>query len=259
MDQCIVRVLENVAIAKDYYQLRIQLPENHGLPEAGQFLTFRIGEGIAPLLRRPFAFSAYNSKLGQAEIIYERRGNATQILTSYAPNDQIDYLGPLGNRFPMPTANVQPILVGGGIGMGPILFLYNTMISKGLNPVLAIGSRNADRLPRLPESTIVATDDGSLGHQGTVLGALQNKIATSVGTKIEMYTCGPSVMMQNLWQWAHTAFPGTRVHVSLEQTMACAVGACMGCVVKTTHPRPYARVCTEGPVFLAHEIAWGEV
>lgn len=247
-------VLSNQAIAEACFRLEFRVPPNQTGPRPGQFLTIKVGEGIAPLLRRPFAYAAHDASSGVSSVIYERRGNATRILGSYREGDELDVLGPLGNSFAPPAAGRRPVLVAGGIGIGPILFLYNDLLSQGHQPLLFVGGRSKARLPlaALPEGAIVCSDDGSVGRPGTVLQALQAS-AEFDPAAAELYLCGPHGMMKACARAYQDALP---CWVSMEQTMACAVGACMGCVVKIHHEKKYARVCAEGPVFAASLVDW---
>lgn len=257
MQHIVTKVSANTEIALDYHALDFVMPPDFQVPEPGQFLTIRVGEGISPLLRRPFAFADCDSGTGLARIIYEKRGKATLALSDYKPGDKLDIVSPLGNTFPLPSNGNRPVLVAGGIGIGPMLFLYGKFKAMGLDPILVLGSRNGDRIPLLPEGVLICTDDGSRGMKGNVLKALGNlDTLLTAGSMPEFYACGPHIMMEKLYFWALERYPEARTWVSLEQTMACAVGACMGCVVKVNHPKPFARVCTEGPVFDAAFINW---
>jgi dihydroorotate dehydrogenase electron transfer subunit len=252
-------VLENRSIADGCQLLRFRLPQGHQSPRPGQFLTLRVGSGISPLLRRPFAYSGYDQAEGTAEIIYERRGGATRLLSAYQAGEALDLIGPLGNTFPPPGAGRHPVLVAGGIGIGPMLFLYRSLLRDGLSPSLLVGARSASRLPMacLPEDALVCTDDGSLGFHGTVIGRLEAGIGPE-RNNLSLHSCGPHGMMRALAAWADPGDGRDAVPawVSLEQTMACAVGACMGCVVKTHHEKQYSRVCADGPVYSAATVDW---
>lgn len=252
------KVLANEVVASGVYKLVARVPEPFEIPQVGQFLTIRIGEGIAPLLRRPFAYSNFDSSNGTLELIYEKRGNATSLLSSYQANDSIDILGPLGKGFTMPANGTLPVLLAGGVGIGPMLFLYQELVNHGFKPILIVGARSAERLPRelFPKATILYTDDGSIGGKGTVLDGLISLKSRSLLNHPLLYLCGPHVMMRVVYLWSKSNLSKASVQVSLEQTMGCAVGACMGCVVKIHHQKGFARVCCEGPVFDGDLINW---
>lgn len=243
-------VLDNTAVADSTYLLRFAWDGPPAAP--GQFVTVRIGDGAVPLLRRPFAFAGCRD--GEAEVVYEVRGDATRLLASAAPGAHIDVLGPLGNRFP-PPESVDAVLVAGGIGLGPMRYLAAHIQATHVRSVFLIGARTAARLPRrdlLPGGDVrTATDDGSEGHRGTVLDLLR-ELPDSVLRESTVYACGPHPMLAAIAHLRRSS-PG-RTWVSMEQTMGCGVGACMGCAIGTT--TGYKRVCTEGPVFDAREVVW---
>ncbi|HUX51060.1 MAG TPA: dihydroorotate dehydrogenase electron transfer subunit [Spirochaetia bacterium] len=257
MEHRTVLVLSNRQIAKDYFELTFAWPERLQAPFPGQFLTIRMSESFVPLLRRPFAFSRFNAQTLEAALIYQKVGPATAILASVCAGDSLDMLVPLGNRFPAPQSGRRPVLVAGGIGMGPIFFFAQELLQSGVKPLLVVGARNVAFTPSMElfdsVDTIICTDDGSRGFAGTVVDYLRQH-AEKVGADAELYGCGPTGMLEALA--AYSTESGFPLWVSLEQTMGCAVGACMGCVVTVRGPAQYARVCTEGPVFAAEEIVW---
>ena len=242
MQHLLCTVMENQLVAESCYRLVFKYPEEHQAPLPGQFLTIRIGNGISPLLRRPFAFSAYQANSACGEIVYERRGSATRLLASYLPGEELDLIAPLGNAFPPLTAGHHAVLVAGGIGIGPMLFLYHNLKASGQTVSLLVGARNASRLPLscLPAEAQLCTDDGSAGFRGTVLQYLDQEFNAAVPLPT-LFACGPHGMMKAVSAWA--ALRQASCWVSMEQTMACAVGACMGCVVKVHHEKQYSRVC----------------
>ncbi len=256
------RVISNRDVALDYYQMDFEWPHTVATPEPGQFFTVRITESAVPLLRRPFGLSGFSAgtdadSAGVASMIYWRRGPGTVLLAGYERGDVIGVMGPLGVRFPDPSPGAIPILVAGGVGIGPILFLANTLAAGGLAPLLLMGARTAASLPRVSVHRHVqvrrATDDGSTGFRGTAIELLHQTISISTGP-MEIYLCGPDPMLRAGHECASRH--GLPAWVSMEQTMGCAVGACMGCAVRVHGEPRYARVCTEGPVFRSTDIAW---
>ncbi|MFW5688570.1 MAG: dihydroorotate dehydrogenase electron transfer subunit [Spirochaetota bacterium] len=252
------RVTANREIARDYLQMDLEWPADAPAPEPGQFLTLRAGSGPAPLLRRPFGICAFSEAVGPtASLIYWRRGPATRLLAGLEPGDQIDVLAPLGVGFPDPPEGAVPVLVAGGVGVGPLLYLANHLAQLGSSPIMLLGARTNAYLPSLELDTAVqlrlATDDGSHGFHGTVIELLRRTIPVTGGA-IELYLCGPDRMLASGHAVAQEY--GIPAWVSMEQTMGCAVGACMGCAVRVHTRERYARVCTEGPVFRSTEIVW---
>ncbi len=248
-----VPILENREIARDYYQLVFKTTTfGKGTVLPGQFLTIRISDSTAPLLRRPFAFSSWDNDT--ASIIYQRRGPGTEALAGKHGGDKIDIIAPLGNSWPAPAAGETAVLVAGGIGMGPILFQAAAYKAEGISFKLIVGARTSAFLPSdgiLEElDAVIATDDGSRGLQGTVSNALE----TLKISKPHYYACGPHPMMKAVHDRA--VIDDNPCTVSMEQTMACGVGACMGCVIQLTGTDRYARVCADGPIFDSREILW---
>jgi dihydroorotate dehydrogenase electron transfer subunit len=224
------------------------------------------------LLRRPLAFAAFTE--GKAYALYQIRGAATRALAAREEGSSLDIIGALGNSFPMPLQDESPILLGGGIGIGPILFLHTLLDSldhpAAHRPELFLGFRSAAFIPdfstqlppglrSLSESLSIAriaTDDGSRGYAGTVMGALTAESAAPEAqpkTPAHFYGCGPAPMLAALDTFAATR--ASAAHVSVEQWMACGVGACFGCVLPAAKGG-YLRACADGPVFSSGDIAW---
>lgn len=293
-------VVVNRQISEDMRELEFQWPNDAPEPAPGQFLTVRCTAGTDPLLRRPFAFSsirhdpAGTGSVRRAGIIFQRRGKATELLGSLEPGDRLDLIGPLGTAFPLPEPGWTPVLVAGGVGIGPVLFLAERLAASSgtdrdtgngshagaetstpfaaadgsaeteryATPILIIGARSAALLPaagaledgRLEGVRIIrCTDDGSAGFHGTTLDAF---LSLPIGerSRTHLYCCGPTPMMKALSLLAaELDIPCT---VSMEQIMACAVGACMGCVIEVNSEKKFARVCTEGPVFDSRYVNW---
>lgn len=261
------RVTANYEVAADYYQMDFEWPARVELPAPGRFLTVRVADSAVPLLRRPFGFSGFAPRTGEsaegadvcgiASMIYWRRGPGTALLAGYEPGDTLGIMGPLGVGFPEPSPGSVPLLVAGGVGIGPILYSANTLAATGWNPVLLIGARTAAGLPRVAVDHRVqlrrSTDDGTIGYHGSVIDLLEQTVGVTAG-RLELYLCGPHAMLRAGHACAERH--GLPAWVAMEQTMGCAVGACMGCAVAVRGPERYARVCTEGPVFRSTDIVW---
>ena len=251
-------IIYNKEIAKDYYELSFKWNKEAGQPSPGQFITIKCSDTSSPLLRRPFALSYFNEKTLESKIIYQKRGESTKLLSSKSENEQLDIIGPLGNSFPLTEAHT-PILIAGGIGIGPMLFAYSKFLKEGITPILIIGTRTMEYMPNVDEinnfNTVFCTDDGSLGHKGTVIDYINKNLDVS---NCVFYTCGPHPMM------ASASKKKKKKHidcwVSMEQTMACGVGACMGCVIEIesvhSNKNIFARVCKDGPIFNSKDVKW---
>ena len=222
-------------------------------PRPGQFLTVRVSDGPWPLLRRPFAFSHIDLSEGSAGIIYKVRGNASRALSQKRPGEDIDIIGSLGNSFPDPPPDRKSVLLAGGIGLGPMLFFASALREAGRDFLFFYGCQSESEIPVLDDFTILGaelcTDDGSRGFCGTTVDR-----AAPLQGAMALYGCGPTGMLKACHELAvERHWP---CWVSLEQTMGCAMGACMGCVVKTVKAPGYVRVCQDGPIFDSRVIEW---
>ncbi len=220
----------------------------------GQFVMLRVGDGTAPLLRRPFSLCAVTHS--GIELLVKIRGNGTERMARWPAGHAVDIIGPLGNGFqPPPAGTASAVLVAGGIGLAPLVCLARWL--RDNRPECAVrmllGARtgtDCDALiPFIPPSCAlqIATDDGSRGTRGLVTDLLED--AAVLRPAPVFYGCGPMPMLQALANCARRA--GLPCFVSLEAHMACGVGACLGCTVPAITPRGPAqvRVCADGPVF----------
>lgn len=225
----------------------------HGLM-AGQFLHIACGEGL--LLRRPISVCMVQQEEPHdtARIVFEVRGEGTQWLAERQVGDKLNVLGPLGNGFAV-APNDRLLLVGGGIGVPPLL---GQAALTAKNSTAVLGFRSADRAmleedyQDYCEAVYLCSDDGSLGRHGFVDAQLkdileQDKNFTAV------LACGPKPMLKNVAKVA--AQYGVPCQVSLEERMACGVGACLGCAVQMADGT-MKHVCKDGPVFDAKEVDW---
>ncbi len=252
------RILSNTPLCTDFHELTFGWEQ--GLPEPlpGQFVTVRVSDGTTPLLRRPLAFSGIDSARGTASFICQKRGTATELLVGKREGDTLDLIGPLGNSFPEPAPGKKAVLVAGGIGLGPMLFLAKRLAAAKAAVVFVYGCRGKALIPTSDSfkraSPVVCTDDGSEGFHGTSVDYVKT-LPPAVLDNAEFYACGPNVMMKACHEVAQQH--GAKCWVSMEQVMACGVGACMGCAVRVKGMgQEYARVCADGPVFGSEVIAW---
>ncbi len=218
----------------------------------GQFINIFSNDG-SKLLPRPISICEINKAEGTLRVVYRVVGAGTTEFSGLSEGDTVEVLGPLGNGFPIEGKTA--IVVGGGIGVPPMLEL--TKQFKG--PVTAVmGYRNddlflADEFIDASNELIVATDDGSVGVHGTVVDAMkENDLTADV-----IYACGPKPMLRGVAEYAKEK--GIKCYVSMEERMACGVGACLGCVCQSTDVDDHShvnnkRVCKDGPVFLSTEV-----
>lgn len=247
-------------IARDYYLLKFRWNSDE-IPEAGQFLTIRVTDLGSPLLRRPFAFSEYDKSEGTGSVIFQKVGKGTEILSSKRAGNSLDILGPLGNSFQRiltkeDKAKSRHIVVAGGIGIGPMLYLFDELKKSGKKTELVMGCRDKSLVP-FPvlgemKGLTICTDDGSHGFHGNVVDYLRTLNSAKEDSVI--YSCGPHAMLKGCQTFAEDK--GISSYVSLEEMMACGVGACMGCTCEKKGEKNFARVCKDGPVFPGGEIKW---
>jgi dihydroorotate dehydrogenase electron transfer subunit len=257
MNHFSANILSNQPIAAEYYEIRFTWPASVPAPLAGQFVTIRVSPSTVPLLRRPLAISAFDRENGHAVMIYQKRGVATELLAAKSSAESLDVIGPLGSAFTAPVPAGRCILAAGGIGLGPMLFLGHSLLARSLPVTFIFGCRTKKLLPDMslfaPLSPAICTDDGSAGYSGSAIDYLRT-LRLDAAEPAVLFGCGPTAMLKALHEFSGEH--GWRCQVSMEQVMACGVGACMGCVIPTRSATGYARVCTEGPVFDSKELVW---
>ena len=247
----------------DYCELEAEAPHVARTAAPGQFVHVRIAEDAGgALLRRPFSIAGCEGDV--LRLLFKKVGKLTRRLARLAPGDALDILGPLGRGYDLtvpPAAHA--VLVAGGYGVAPLLLLARTLRERGLagRVHFLLGARTADQLlwrDRLAReawrATRVATDDGSAGRKGTVLGLFEEVRASLTGS-IRVYACGPMRMLGAL----AAGWPDLPLQAAVENQMGCGLGVCVGCVLPvagaTGYDR-YVRICCDGPVFDGRLIDW---
>jgi dihydroorotate dehydrogenase electron transfer subunit len=244
-------VIEKTAISAGIYSYEILCPEVAEIAKPGQFVHVKI-DGFT--LRRPISICEIDHKNGALRIVFEICGQGTAKLTSLNVGDNIDMIAPLGRGFTL-LESIAPdrrvILVGGGIGVPPLLSIAKVMRESS---TAILGFRSYDRIilagdfKRADSHVITCTDDGSVGFKGAVTTPLAQELAK--GDVDMVYACGPELMLKAVIAECNKC--GVAAEVSLEERMGCGVGACVVCACRTTSGM--ARVCKEGPVFKAEEV-----
>jgi len=247
------RLKEMVAVARNCYRLIIEYPWL-APPQPGQFVQLRWHRGTDPLLRRPFSIHRADCRRGELWLLIQVAGRGTADLVERGtPGMELDILGPLGRSFPHLEEEGLALLLGGGVGLAPLLFLAEERRRRGLPFRWLIGGAGADLLPppeyflSLGLSPQFVTEDGSLGEKGLATDLLQRFLEEERPSRV--HACGPVPMLATAAKLCRQF--RVPCHLSLESFMACGVGACQGCVVPIRHGEKveYRRVCLEGPVF----------
>lgn len=242
-------ITENQALHPEYNLLTLSPLSPLEEPKPGQF--YMVGLPHDPLLKRPFSHFR-KSNNGDIQIFFRIKGKGTILLSGLKKGSSVEILGPLGRPYPDPSGKVN-IVVAGGIG---IASLYS-LIERCDKPYVFYGARNSeelffiDELKKYSRDVFVTTDDGSAGEKGLITERLE-RFLDVMTEPFTVYACGPSKMLEKVSEI--TKEREGVAYISVEERMACGIGACLGCVVKTT--KGYQRVCKEGPVFDAREILW---
>ena len=250
-EKCIV--ISQDCIAKDIYSLWLKTDKIAAQARPGQFVSVYCNDG-GHLLPRPISLCEINQEKGTLRLVYRVVGKGTEMFAALKAGDSVEVLGPLGNGFPMEEAEGKRVfLIGGGIGVPPMLETAKQL--KG-EPVLVMGYRDelflTDEMKKAGE-LVIATEDGSAGTKGNVLDAIREN-----DLKADMiFACGPKPMLRALK--AYGLENNIPCYVSMEERMACGVGACLGCVCQSTEVDDHSqvknkRVCKDGPVFLSTEV-----
>jgi dihydroorotate dehydrogenase electron transfer subunit len=249
-----LKVKENIRLHPGYSLLK--LTADTALPEMvpGQFAEVRVDGSPGTFLRRPLSIHYVDRALNELWLLIRLAGNGTRRLAEVEAGETVNVLLPLGNGFSIPPVSVRSVLLaGGGVGVAPLLYLGDTLKQTGFAPVFLLGARTREDLLQ-PDAfrqrgvVHVTTEDGSAGEKGliTAHSVLRNERFDY------LYVCGPGPMMRAVARYAQQA--GIPCEVSLENTMACGIGACLCCVERTK--TGHACVCTEGPVFPVNRLEW---
>lgn len=232
----------------------IRLTDGKPLPEMrpGQFVEVRVDDSPTTFLRRPISIDFVDREQNELWLLVAAVGDGTRRLAALKEGAVLNCVLPLGNGWSQPSA-LHPLLVGGGVGVAPLLYLGAEMKAQGIEPTFLLGARSTKDLLMLDEfrkygRVLVTTEDGSDGERGFVT----NHSILQQETFGHIYTCGPTPMMKAVARFAQKA--GVSCEVSLENMMACGVGACLCCVEKTTEGN--LCVCKEGPVFNTKRLLW---
>ncbi|MBN1827991.1 MAG: dihydroorotate dehydrogenase electron transfer subunit [Deltaproteobacteria bacterium] len=264
-----VQILSNRFFLPGHCLMVLRAPLSYGSACPGQFIMLILPGRSVPFLPRPFCIYglAEEPECVRLEILYRVTGEGTDSLSRLHEGDKIGLLGPLGRGFDIDPAAQRVVLVAGGMGIAPLMRLaqaYRFLLRDKEFPIICYLGAAAeshligrDRMEALRADLRLSTDDGSTGHRGFITELFAQDLPSYRDSNTMIYACGPLPMLKTL---AHCMIgSGLSCQVSLEERMACGVGACLGCVVALSGEAPgirYGRVCTEGPVFSLSEIDW---
>lgn len=238
-------VIDNSRIVSNYFLLKLRLEQPLDKPVAGQFVMLKVPRSDL-FLRRPFSIYDYRGRT--ISIMYRAVGKGTEALSRVEKNERTFVLGPLGNGFTVKKSGI-PVVITGGIGVAGVHLLVKRLGEKAS---IFYGCLNKEELIVIEDimkfHPRVSTIDGSYGFKGNVVELFLSQMNSFEQNKVQVYTCGPEGMVKNIRQSLESS--RTACQVLVEERMACGLGLCFGCVVKTTDEKePYKRVCKEGPVF----------
>jgi dihydroorotate dehydrogenase electron transfer subunit len=245
-------VSSNHHLTDDYFVLELKCPVP--LPEiyAGQFAEVLISNSTTTYLRRPFSIYDVNYQKNEISLLIKAIGDGTRALYKMKEGSSLNLIYPLGNSFSLPDGE-NALLIGGGVGIAPMLILARQLVEKGYKPDILIGGRSSADILEVEKyhalgNVFITTDDGSLGEKGMVT---QHSIFQGNVSKYSIiYACGPDPMMKAVARLA--ASNEIPCEISLENTMACGMGACLCCVVETVDGNK--TTCIEGPVFNTNKL-----
>jgi dihydroorotate dehydrogenase electron transfer subunit len=252
------KVFQNKRLSTNYFVLELLCPGVLTEILPGQFAEVRIDDSPFTYLRRPFSIYDADYENNVLKMLLKTVGNGTASLQKLEKGDTLNLIYPLGNSFSIPKGN-KVLLVGGGVGIAPMFLLAKFLKSNGKEVDILIGGRTKDDIIepdiyRPYARVFITTDDGSLGEKGMVT---QHSLFLNENSSYSgIYTCGPDQMMRSVANLA--SLKGIPCEVSLENLMACGIGACLCCIVETDSGNK--TTCVEGPVFDSHKLTgWNSV
>lgn len=246
-------VIYNEEIYKDVFDMTFKAPEIADIALPGQFVEIYPDNG-KNILPRPISICEIDRKFGIIRVVYQVIGSGTDSISKLKENSELRVLGPCGNGYKLSDSN-KHILIGGGIGIPPLLETVKQL--KGHKKVI-LGFRTgcflAEEFKKYTDEVHITTDDGSFGFKGTTVDLMKNLNVD--GDMI--YSCGPKIMLKYVSEYANEK--NIPCQVSMEERMACGIGACVGCVIKIKSKDGwiYKKVCKDGPVFDSKEVIWND-
>jgi len=249
-------VISNNEIMPGVYLIWLDCPPIVSPAQPGQFVMVRCGEGLEYQLRRPLSIHQLDGK--RLALLFNVVGKGTRWLSQCQAGDNLDLLGALGNGYSVHPGSHNLLLVAGGIGIAPLVFLAQQALNQRCSVTLLLGAPTASQLyPQylLPSEVqlIIATEDRTAGKKGLITDLLPDFIDWAD----QIFACGPTSMYQTMATQKQQLLKTKPVQVSLEVRMGCGLGVCYGCTLKTKSG--LRQVCKDGPIFDLQDILWDEV
>jgi dihydroorotate dehydrogenase electron transfer subunit len=260
-------IVDNRCAAPDHFLMTVRLPPSFTTPTPGQFVMVRETGRGEPLLSRPLSVFDFHRRGDDVvlELLYRVAGRGTSFFSRMRPGDELTLFGPLGRGFTLPAGIRRALFVAGGVGVAPLNFLIHSGFltaeaEKGRDAIFYLGARSQDLLAGLARlngfcDLRICTDDGSRGYRGPVTDLLKRDLDSYDPKETVVFACGPMPMILALGRLLkNNLIP---CQVSLEERMACGLGACLGCAIAIGGPggkKDYRKVCQDGPVFDLRDI-----
>ena len=254
----IATVISNKKIADNIHEAFLLSPKISQSSHPGQFINILPSYDWNNVMRRPMSIASQSDDT--ISIIYKIFGDGTQLMSEWGKDDKVDIIGPLGNQW-FDYEDKYPILIGGGVGIAPILNLHNHLLNNGIVHSLICGARTRDEhfLDHHPEKNIfMSTDIDNFGIRGNVIDALET-ILDDISSSVKIFACGPHGMLKGIYDYSIKN--NYDCQLALETIMACGIGICQGCTIEKkcsedshTYRNKYALACIDGPVFNIEEL-----
>lgn len=253
-------ILENIKITNKINKIIIKRPQELKNIYSGQFFNIKCGEGNYPLLRRPISIASVEED--KLVFYINKVGEGTKLLCKREKGEKIDLLGPLGNGFNLNFEGNKVLIIGGGIGIAPLLQLAKELYHRKKDITAMLGYRDEafmlDEIKKFTSNIIVASENnGGFQHKGYITDLLDKEI--NMEDYDFIFSCGPEPMLKIIKEKAESK--GVRLQLLMEERMACGMGACLVCTCKIKEKNNewnYVRTCKDGPVFYGNEVIFDE-
>ncbi len=258
----IATIVSNERIADNIFEAKMISPKISNVSMPGQFINILPNKNWPNVMRRPMSIASQGD--GSISIIYKIFGEGTKLISKWQNGDSIDIIGPLGNKWSKYSSKI-PVLIGGGVGIAPIINFHKMLINKKITHMLIMGARSKGEhfMSHEPDKNIfLSTDIDDYGFKGNVIEAL-GKINYKLDNRYKIFTCGPPGMMKAVSNYAIKN--KIDCDLALETIMACGIGICQGCTIikssksKNTYRNKYSLACIDGPIFNIKELDYAYI